>query len=286
MALPEIEPIGDDTLLEFCRFLTEHLSRERTAEAWAEAFRHDWGVDAPNHGFILRDAGRIVGGIGAIYAQRSVRGKQERFCNVTSWCVLDKYRPQSMRLAMALTSQPGYHYSDLTPTEVVSKTLQFLKFTPMNERQALWPNLPFTLGPLGRATAVADPLVIEQVLSPEDVKIYFDHRDLSWLSHLALGRPGDYCHVVYKNDRLKGLPGARVLAVSDPARFIRHRWVLGGHLLLRRGLLYTRIESRLLPRVPTPSIELAGYRNKVFRSDTLSEADISNLYTEIVALDL
>jgi hypothetical protein len=191
-----------------------------------------------------------------------------------------------MRLAMALTSQPGYHYSDLTPTEVVSKTLQFLKFTPMNERQALWPNLPFTLGPLGRATAVAGPSVIEQVLSPEDVKIYFDHRDLSWLSHLALGRPGDYCYVVYKKDRLKGLPGARVLAVSDPERFIQYRWVLGGHLLLRRGLLYTRIESRLLHRVPTLGIELAGYRSKVFRSDTLSEADISNLYTEIVALDL
>jgi len=42
----------------------------------------------------------------------------------------------------------------------------------------------------------------------------------------------------------------------------------------------------LLPKVPRPGIELSGYRNKVFCSDTLSEADISNLYTEIVALDL
>jgi hypothetical protein len=38
--------------------------------------------------------------------------------------------------------------------------------------------------------------------------------------------------------------------------------------------------------VPKPSIELAGYRNKVFRSETLTQADISNLYSELVALDL
>lgn len=286
MALPDIEPIGDDTLLEFCRFLTENLSRERTPEVWAEAFRQDWGAERPNYGFVLRDEGRIVGGIGAIYAQRLVRSEPERFCNITSWCVLDQYRPQSMRLAMALTSQPGFHYSDLTPTDVVSKTLQFLKFRPMNERQALWPNFPLPFGPWQGTKVIADATEIEQVLSPGDVKAFLDHRHLSWLHHLALGGRGAYCHVVYKKDRFKGLPGAFVVAASDPERFIECRFALGSHLLLRHGLLYTRIESRLLPRVPKPSLELSGYRNKVFRSDTLTEADISNLYTEIVALDL
>jgi hypothetical protein len=76
-----------------------------------------------------------------------------------------------------------------------------------------------------------------------------------------------------------------VLAFSDPALFLRYRLPIGGHLLLR-GCAYTRVESRLLPRVPAASVELAGFRNKVFRSDTLTESDISNLYSEIVALDL
>ena len=67
--------------------------------------------------------------------------------------------------------------------------------------------------------------------------------------------------------------------------FLRYRRALGAHLL-RQGCLYTRVESRLLPRLPLLSRELAGFRNKVFRSDTLAEADISNLYSEIVALDL
>ena len=61
---------------------------------------------------------------------------------------------------------------------------------------------------------------------------------------------------------------------------------MGSHLLLRHGLPYLRIETRLLPRVQGYARILSGYRNKVFRSDTLGPADISNLYTELVALDL
>ena len=68
--------------------------------------------------------------------------------------------------------------------------------------------------------------------------------------------------------------------------FLRYRMALGSYLLVHHGLLYTRVESRLLPRLPALSIELLGYRSKVFRSDTLTAADMSNLYSELVALDL
>ena len=49
MALPALEPIRDDDLPAFCRFLTEHLSAGRSAEQWAQAFRQDWGVAKPNN---------------------------------------------------------------------------------------------------------------------------------------------------------------------------------------------------------------------------------------------
>ena len=79
MSLPALEPIRDEDVLDFCRFLTEHLSGERTAEQWAQAFRQRWCPDKPNNGFVIRQDGRIVGGIGAIYAQRRIRGNVERW---------------------------------------------------------------------------------------------------------------------------------------------------------------------------------------------------------------
>ena len=182
MSKPCVAPIKDEELLDFCRFLNENLSQERSPEDWAEAFRQDWGVEKPNNGFLIRVDDQIVGGIGAIYAERLIRGKPEKFCNITSWCVLDQYRSQSMRLALALTSQPGFHFTDLTPTEVVSKTLQFLKFKPMNERQAVFPNFPWPFSMLAGVRAITDPDKIEQVLSPEERKAYLDHRHLPWLT--------------------------------------------------------------------------------------------------------
>jgi hypothetical protein len=73
-------------LQEFCAFLHENLSRRIPAGVWAAAFQQDWGVKKPNNGFLIRDVeGRLVGGIGAIYAEQMIRGQPERFCNITSW---------------------------------------------------------------------------------------------------------------------------------------------------------------------------------------------------------
>lgn len=286
MNQPTLEPIRDSDLTDFCQFLVENLSQQRTAEEWAAAFLQEWGVEKPNNGFLLRDDKQIVGAIGAIYAERLIRGKPERFCNITSWCVLDRYRSQSMRLAIALTSQPGFHFTDLTPTEVVSKMLQFLKFKPMNERQAVWPNPPWPFSLLAGVRVITESNSIEQVLSPEDAGVYLEHKHLPWLNHLAVGRPGNFCHVVYKKTHLKGLPGAFILGFSNSEQFVKYRFALGNHLLFKKGLVFTKVESRLLASIPKSSIELTGFRNKVFHSNTLTEADISNLYTEIVALDL
>ncbi|HTS21105.1 MAG TPA: hypothetical protein VMN79_04770 [Casimicrobiaceae bacterium] len=283
---PTIAPIRDADLPEFCRFLAENLSRERAPEEWAKAFTQHWYPAKPNNGFLLRHEGRIVGAIGAIYAERSVRGSPERFCNITSWCVLDEFRAQSMRLAIALTGQPGFHFTDLTPTEVVSRTLQFLKFRPMDERQALWPNLPWPFAALGGVRVVTEHARLEQMLDADAARAYRDHRHLPWLAHAAVGRPGASCYVVWKRTRWKGVAGARILALSDAELFLRHRGAFGSHLLVRHGLSYTRIESRLLPRIPRLAIEQSGYRHKVFKSETLTAADMSNLYSELVALDL
>ena len=286
MGAPTIEPIRDEDVSEFCGFLTENLNRERSADAWAGAFKQTWCPDKPNNGFLIRNEGRIVGGIGAIYAERVIRGRRERFCNITSWCVLDAFRAQSMRLAMALTEQPGFHFTDLTPTEVVSRTLQFLNFKPMDERHAVWPNLPWAFARLAGVRVVDDPQQIERLLAPDDAKAYRDHRHLRWLEHLAVGHEHAGCYVVWKMTRLKGIKGAFILAASDPQLFLRYRWALGSHLLVRHGLLYTRVEARLLPRIPAACIVQSGYRSKVFKSDTLAAAEMSNLYSEIVALDL
>jgi len=51
----------------------------------------------------------------ALYSQRLVAGRVERFGNLTSWCVLPDYRSRSISLLTALLRQDGYHFTVLTP---------------------------------------------------------------------------------------------------------------------------------------------------------------------------
>ena len=215
-----------------------------------------------------------------------MRGKPERFCNITSWCVLDPYRSQSMRLAMAVVSQEGFHFTDLTPTAVVAGSLQFLKFKPLDERRTVIPNFPWPFAALSGVRIVSDPKDIERVLPSDDAKVYRDHRTFPWLRHLAVGENDRYCHIIYKKQRFKRLPCAGIFSLSDPDLFIKHHKLLGNYLLTRHGLASTRVETRFLDTTPAISLQVSGYQNKMYRSDTLEASDINNLYSELMALDL
>lgn len=287
MALPRLEPIRDEDLPEFCAFLHAHLNPSHPAEVWANAFRQDWGVDKPNNGFLIRDdGGALVGGIGAIYAAYPVRGQLKKFCNITSWMVLNEYRTQSMRLAMAVIAQPGYIFTDLSPTAVVEQSLKFLKFQPMNEARTVLFNLPAPWQRLRGAGVITEPVRIEAMLDEASLKVYRDHRQFPWLKFLCVGNDRERSLVVYKRTKLKGLPSAEIVGFTHPDIFLRHLPVLGCHFL-HSGMPTTRVESRLLPGRPRGlHRELRGYRNKVFRGDGVTEADIQNLYSEYVALDL
>jgi len=283
MSMPELLPVTDADLGEFCVFLNRHLDPGKTPDQFRFAFQQDWGMAQPNHGFVVRKEGEIVGAIGAIYASRVINGQSRRFCNITSWCVLEAYRSQSMRLPMAVCSQEGFSFTDLSPTEVVAKSLQFLKFKPLDSDRELIFNVPF---PAPGIHLEQDPERIAALLPEPWAQVDRDHRHIPWLQRVALAGPDGVCYVVFKRQSFKGLPSAEVLAVSDGRQFLRGFGRFAAHVLLHHGMVSTRVESRFLPARPPLSRRLSGYRQKMFRSDLLQAADIDNLYSEIMALDL
>ena len=285
MPLPTLHPIQDPDLEPFCTFLRTHLNSAIPLHDWVAAFRRPWLKDKPNNGFLIRDDdGAIAGGIGAIYSEQQIAGKAERLCNITSWCVLEQYRAQSMRLAMAVVSQDGYHFTDLTPTDVVAGSLKFLKFKPMDATVLLLPHKPWAGG--NGARVIDDPASIEDQLPPAALHSWQAHRDLPWLSHAVVCIGDDCCHVIYKTIKVKHMRCAKIIGLSDPALWLRGHGTFARHLLLRRGMAGSWVEQRLLPERPAGAIELHGYKSKMYRSDRLDESQISNLYSELTALDL
>lgn len=281
MARPQIEPVTEANLAEFANFLHLNLMQSRSPADWESGLRTQWLPGLANHGFVVRDEGRIVGGIGAYYAERQIRGQTERFCNITSWCVLDAYRQQSMRLAMALLGQKGFHFTNFSPTKVVGASLKFLKFKELDERVAVVLNLPRFSG----AKLLTKPADIEAALEGEALRAWREHRRFPWLQHVVFGRPGRWCHVIWKRRSFKGLPAADILYVGDRAVFDESFGRLATHFALR-GIVSTHVPMRCVDRAPKPSKMRSGFNPKLFLSETLDAKDIDCLYSETVALDL
>lgn len=283
MPRPTVEPITGDTLPEFAAFLHRHLGFDRSVEEWVVGLKPDWMQTPPNHGFLLRDQGKIVGGIGALYADRKVDGEAVRTCNITSWCVMDAYRQQSMRLAMAVIGQAGYHFTDLSPTKVVGDTLRFLKFKSLDERQVVSLNLP--LWPMDGLRTVVRPEDIAECLKGDALRAYLDHCRYPWLRHVLVGREGSWCHVIYKRRDFKRMPASAILYASDKT-LLASGWRRLARHLLAQGLITTHIDYRFLGQRPWPSAVRSGFNQKVFLSERLRDDQIDYLYSESMALDL
>lgn len=283
MARPTIEPVTDATLMEFSQFLHTHLEGSRAADEWARGLRNNWAADRPNYGFVVRDEGQIVGGIGAYYADRLIGGQPVKLCNITSWCVLDAFRQQSMRLAMAVISQSGYHFTDFSPTKVVGGTLKFFKFKELEEGVAVILNAP-NWRQIG-VQALFNPTEIQTALPASDLKIYQDHAIYPWLRQVVIGKPGHWCHVIYKQGVFKGVPSATILYLSDRKIFSQSFGRLATHLLMR-GMVSTHVECRFLDEIPKPFKIRTGFNHKLFLSSSLAPDDIDYLYSETMALNL
>ncbi|NTV70748.1 MAG: hypothetical protein HGA71_11425 [Azonexaceae bacterium] len=282
MAKPVIEPITEQTLPEFAAFLETNMPVSRTARDWISGLLANWCVSRPNYGFLMRDEGKVVGGIGAYYADRIIRGQPARFCNITSWCVLDSHRKYSMQLAMNVVAQPGYNFTDFSPTKVVAGTLQFFKFKSLDEAVAVIPNLPlFSFS--GRV--LTKPSDIERSLNGEMLTIWKDHAKFPWLRHVVVGQVDDWCHIIYKRGKFKRLPCANVIYISNGAVFNRYLTRLSSHFFWH-GMMSTHIERRFLAKVPRLAVIRTGFNAKQFLGSSLAPSDIDYLYSETVALDL
>jgi hypothetical protein len=279
-----VTAIGDADILPVAEFLHAELNSGVAASDWAAAMRVPWKVDAPNHGFMLTDGDRVVGAYLAFYSEREIDGRPERFCNLAAWCVRPEHRLHSVRLLMALLAQPGCHFTDLSPSGSVPALEARLGFTFLDTATALLPNLPWPSWP-GRGSVSSDPEVLRSTLTGRELQFYEDHVSTAAAHHVVLRSRGDWCYVVFRRDRRKGLPlFASVLHVSDPALFRRMLRPLARHLLLRHRLPASLVELRVAGGRPAGSVLLGSPRRKMFRSASLTEDQIDYLYSELVCV--
>ena len=278
-----VEPIRPEDLARVGDFLHRNLNERLSPAAWAAALVPPWAVAAPNHGFMLTSGEDVVGVNAAIYSSRVVRGERHEFCNVAALCVEERARPHAVRLIRAILRQPGYDFTDLSPSGSVVELDRRLGFAPLPTETTLVVNLPRPPG--RRFRLLTRPDEIAARLTGVDATVYADHRSAAAARHLVVVDGDDHCYVVFRKDRRRGLPlFATILFVSDRELFRAASGVVSSHLLLRHGAVGTLVERRVAPVSAPLTRTLAHPRPKMFKSGTLEAADVDDLYSELTCV--
>ncbi len=276
-------PIERGDLALVGAFLSRNLNPRLSSAEWAASIVPPWVVDSPNHGYRLVRGEELVGVHLAFYSRRSVDGEPEDFCNLGAWCVLEPYRSQGIRMLRALLAQPGYSFTDLSPSGAVVPLNRRLRFRSLDTDTVLIPARPL---PWPRRTRVIDdPDTIGAGLTGSDKAIFEDHRHAAAARHLLLRRNGRDCYVMFRRDRRKGVPAfASILHVSDQELFADSITELSRYLMLRHGVLCILGELRVIGRRPSMTVHLRTPRPKMFRSARVDAEAIDDLYSELTCV--
>jgi len=279
----DLQPITAGDVPRVAAFLHAELNRRISADTWARAIVPPWPTAGPNHGFMLAAADRVVGAQIAIYSERELFGRTERVCNLAAWCVTPEYRAHGVRLLRSVLAQPGYTFTDLSPSGNVVEVNRRLGFTEFDARSVLLPNLPWLRG-RSAARVIDAPDALEGTLTGADLRRYRDHRDCLAARQLMITVGGEHCHVIYRRDRRKGISAfASIIHASRPDLLRAALPDLRSYLVRRHGLLATLAEIRLVGW-PDGAVQAPDTRRKMYRSPRLAAEHLDYLYSELTCV--
>ena len=90
----------------------------------------------------------------------------------------------------------------------------------------------------------------------------------------------------WKPARIRGLPGAQILGVSDPERFIAWNRAIGGYFLLRHGIFASRVRAHMLPDEVPFALRRPATMPHFVRGDLLPGSPTTLIYSELAALPI
>jgi len=257
-------------------------------DQWRKIFEYQWPRDETYCGLALKDSDQTVGFLGMIFSRRRIKGKLEKFCNITNWVVQEPYRNRAISLLLPLFAMQDYTIVDLTPARKVYQIQKKLGFKDLDARGRVL--LPFgrrLFEPRSpRIQITHEPSQIRPKLAGEHLKIFNDHRTYP-CSHLLAAAEDRYCYIIYAKQKNKRLTYAHVHYISDPDFFALVYRDIRQSLIAASKASYILIESRFVRDLSLPfSFSLSFRAPKQYLSSTLTPAQIDNLYSEIIILNL
>ncbi len=141
---------------------------------WHRLFENHWQMEGFSPGIVLETEHEIVGYIGTIYSIQKLDGKEQIFCNLTTWIVQEDFRSHSFMMILSLVRNKNIVLTSFSSNNVTYEVYKKLGFKDGNKTKRLvypWPSLCAR-----QYTLLTDIQDIEQNLNSENRKVFDDHK--------------------------------------------------------------------------------------------------------------
>ncbi|NCJ08456.1 hypothetical protein GS597_18480 [Synechococcales cyanobacterium C] len=257
---------------------------------WKSIFDYPWNTDKDFCGYGLFDNNDIVGFIGLIFSQRIIDFQLEKFCNIHSWIIKEKYRNYGVFMAQSIGRLKNYTLTDVTPSESVCKIFEYLGFKELDSKLSIllimpWQN--FNQDKDKRSISFSTSKdEISTILNSQDFQIFEDHQPYL-CHHLVAHYYQEYCYLVYSSFRQNKISYCHIQYISNSDFFARNSLKIRHKIFQKNKTPFILTDHRFIKEMMLPfTYTLPLEWKKIYRSNTLSSEQIDNLYTENIILNL
>ena len=289
--MPIIREARGDDFERVYPLLLEFKNPQLNKEHWRQLFVDHSGLQNDHFGWVLVDGDDVVGFVGTVLSERTIRGETVRLCNTSSWIVKPEYRAYSLALHAKVIADKSVTVTNLSPTPHVLKLLEKQGFTLMDKSERIILPIATAQTFMDRCEILTEAGVVEDALEGERLQFFRDHQ-LPYNHHILLRTRAGDCYLMMNRTlkTIRGnlrLPFARVHHIGAPDIFVRHLEKLVVRVIASLKVVAMIVDDRMLHgAVPWHSfMRPGGQRKAAFRSEGLAAEDIDGLYTEAVLLN-
>lgn len=281
-----VEKVSIDDFEKVYPLLLDFNNTRITKSQWKNLFIDYWNFQPEYCGYKLVHGDEVVGFIAYIISRKIVNGKEENFCNISSWIVKMEYRSNSIDLLYPLLDMKDYTIISFTPTPgayKVEKTLFKLKI--LDRFEVIIPALPVLSAVWKKKIKViTHPMELSQYLLAHEKKIFQDHSKFD-CKHLIITSNRGNLYLIFRKTFKRHMPFAKLYFVSNLELFLHYLDEIRFRVPLTLKTVGIVVDSRFLENKRISfSKNKTFYMPMLYRSDHLLPHEVDYLYSEFFLL--
>tara|TARA_B100002003_G_scaffold240722_1_gene261564 strand:- start:1353 stop:2207 length:855 start_codon:yes stop_codon:yes gene_type:complete len=266
----------------FVKFNNPRLSKDD----WRQLFVNHWHTREGYFGYVLEDGERIVGFLGLIFGRRILNEREEKFCNLTSWVVDEKFRSQSLFLLLPVLKLKDYTLTILTGSQETYAVARKLGFQDLESHVQIILPLPSVATWLTPCQIEINGKQLGDALAGEALQAYKDHLAFRCF-HVHVRSPLGECYLIGTRVFRKDLAFAQIHHISDSKVFVKFAGRIAVAICLRIKTVAIATDQRFLGENTIPlSLAWPLPNCRVYKSSSLGKNDIDLLYSEYPVLNI